>query len=120
MLLAETNKAKRLLHLTFIGRVQPQDLEQSRGELASLLEDLPAGFHLITDLTHLESMDLACEAEIARFMELCDHKGISSVIRVIPDPYKDIGFNILGAFHYDRRVQVATCQSLAEALQSLS
>ena len=55
MLLAETNKLKRLLHLSYIGHVQVEDLQQSRDEVASLLAELPTGFHLLTDLSHLKS-----------------------------------------------------------------
>jgi len=39
---------------------------------------------------------------------------------VIPDPHKDIGLNILSYFHYGSQAQVATYQSLTDALQSLS
>ncbi len=120
MFLAETNKVKRLLHLNFIGHVQVSELQQTRDEVALLLAELPTGFRLLTDLSHLETMDTACEAEIARMMELCDQKGIGSVVRVIPEPQKDIGFSILTAFHYDRRVQVSTCPSFEEAVRMLN
>jgi hypothetical protein len=36
MFLATTNKVKRLLHLSFIGRVRAEELEHSRHELASV------------------------------------------------------------------------------------
>jgi len=120
MFLAETNKVKRLLHLSFIGHVQASELQQAREEVALLVAELPGGFRLLTDLSHLESMDIACEAEIARVMELCGQRGIGWVVRVIPDPQKDIGFNILTAFHYERSVQVSTCQSLEEAVRMLN
>lgn len=120
MFLATTNKVKRLLHLSFIGRVRAEELEHSRQELAVLLADLPAGFRVLTDLSRLESMDLACEAEIGRTMELCDQKGVSTVVRVVPEPQRDIGFNILTAFHYKHRVPAATCESMEEAARLLS
>ena len=41
--------------------------------------------------------------------------GVAEVVRVIPDPQKDIGLNILSVFHYSRRVRIVTCESLAEA-----
>ncbi len=120
MFLVETNKAKRLLHLSFIGHVLLSELQQSRDEVAQLLAELPADFILLTDLSHLESMDIACEEEIARIMELCDQKGIGLVTRVIPQPQRDIGFNILTAFHYKRRISVSTCQSLEEAVRVIN
>ncbi len=120
MFLAETNKVKRLLHLSFIGHVQVSELQENRDKVMLLLAELPGGFRLLTDLSHLESMETACEAEIARIMEVCDQKGIGSVIRVIPEPQKDIGFNILTAFHYKRRVRVSTCRSLEDAVRMLN
>ncbi len=97
MVLAETNKVKGFLHLSFIGHVQAEELNQGRDEVVLLLAELPAGFRLITDLSHLESMDMACGEEIARMMDLCEQKGLGLMIRVSPDPQKDIGFNILTA-----------------------
>jgi hypothetical protein len=84
------------------------------------MADLPAGFRLLTDLSRLESMDIGCETEIARVMELCNEKGVTAVVRVISRPQQDIGFNILTLFHYERKVQTATCQSMEEAGRLLS
>ncbi len=119
MVLVESNKVKRLLHLSFIGHVQTSELHQGHAELAALLAGLPPGFRLLTDLSHLTSMDLACRDGVAHAMELCEKNGIGMVIRVIPEPQKDIGFNILSAFHYKRSTPVCTCQSLEDALRLL-
>jgi hypothetical protein len=53
-------------------------------------------------------------------MDLCNKQGAARVVRVIPDPHKDIGLNILSLFHYGRKVRISTYQTLAEALQALS
>ena len=47
-------------------------------------------------------------------------KGVASVTRVIPDPHKDIGLNILSQFHYGPEIEIATFQTLADALQSIT
>ncbi len=120
MFLATTNKTKQLLHLSYIGHVTAEDLAPGREELSALLADLPAGFRLLTDLGRLESMDLACATELGRTMELCDQKGVGLVVRVVPDPKKDIGLSILTLFHYHHRVQAVTCQSMEEAARLLS
>ena len=39
---------------------------------------------------------------------------------VIPEPQKDIGFNILAAFHYQRQVRADTYESLEEAVRFLN
>ena len=120
MFLATTNRVKRVLHLNFIGHVRVEDLERTRDELGLLLADLPRGFRVLTDLSLLKSMDVACEAEISRMMKEFDHKEMSAVIRVIPEPQKDIGFNILAAFHYQRQVRADTYESLEEAVRFLN
>jgi len=65
-------------------------------------------------------MDVACEAEIGQMMEVLDRKDIGAVIRVIPEPQKDIGFNILAAFHYKRPIQTVAFASMEEAVRFLS
>jgi len=42
------------------------------------------------------------------------------VTRVMPDPHKDIGLNILSQFHYGPEIQIGTFQTLADALQSMA
>ena len=39
--------------------------------------------------------------------------------RVMPDPHKDIGLNILSQFHYGANVKIATFETLADALQNI-
>jgi hypothetical protein len=52
-------------------------------------------------------------------MELFKTRSIGTVVRVIPDPEKDIGFNILSLTHYRRGVKIVTCETLAEAERAL-
>ena len=65
-------------------------------------------------------MDLQCRPHINRVMDLCDDAGIDMVVRVIPDPRKDIGLNIMSLFHYRRGLPIVTFESLPEALKILS
>jgi hypothetical protein len=53
-------------------------------------------------------------------MELCDQKGVALVVRVIPDPTKDVGLGILSRFHYHHRPRSVTCESMVEAAELLS
>jgi hypothetical protein len=53
-------------------------------------------------------------------MDALAEKGVASVTRVMPDPHKDIGFNILSQFHYGPEVQIETFQTLADALQNIA
>jgi hypothetical protein len=120
MFLATSNKSKRLLCLSYVGRVRLEELVLGLDDVKTLLAELPPGFRLLADMTWLESMDLDCTTEIGRAMELFDQHGLGLVVRVIPDPVKDIGFNILGIFHYPHHPQIVTCNTLTEAASVLS
>ena len=115
----EANKSKNLLKITYAQHVGPEDTKRVEETIPPLLADLRPGFRLLTDLSSLESMDLACVPYIKRMMDLFNKKGAEMVVRVIPDPQKDIGLNILSLFHYRRRVRIVTCQTLAEAKKVL-
>jgi hypothetical protein len=119
MFIATINKPKQLLFLTYIGHVRAEDLAQYREEVSAQLTELSPGFRLLVDFCRLESMDRDCAPEIGRTMEMLDCKGLEQVVRVIPDPGKDIGMIILGLFHYSPRIKVVTCQTMAEAIEKL-
>jgi hypothetical protein len=42
------------------------------------------------------------------------------VARVMPDPHKDIGLNILSQFHYSPDIPITTFDTLADALQGIA
>src|SRR5262249_61136575 len=65
-------------------------------------------------------MDSAAAPYVAEIMDALAEKGVASVSRVIPDPHKDIGLNILSQFHYGPKIQIATFQTLADGLQSMA
>ena len=120
MLLATINKSKQLLHLSYIGEVRAEEVAQSRAELVTLMGDLSPGFRLLTDLGRLESISPDCVHEIGKVMELCDQKGVELIVRVIPDPAKDVGLSILSLFHYHGHPPTVTCQSMVEAVKALA
>ena len=120
MFLAATNKAKRLLYVSYIGEVRRDELKRALEEVGALLADFPDGFRLLSDLGRLESMDPAGVTEIGKLMEICSKKGMELVVRVIPDPSKDIGLNILSFFHYGRRIRAVTCRDMMEAAKALA
>jgi hypothetical protein len=119
MFLALTNKSKRLLYISYIQKVRSKELAHGLDEIRVLLADLPSGFNLLVDLERLESMEPACAAQIGKVMELLDRHGVGMVVRVIPDPAKDIGLNILSLFHYPHHPRVVTCKTMGEAAKLL-
>ena len=119
MMEAEVDSAKNLLKISYTQRVTPEETRRGAERIASLLDKLQPGFRLLTDLLRLESMDLGCVPHIEGVMDLCDQKGIQKVVRIIPDPHKDIGLNIMSLFHYQRRVLIVTCETMEEATRAL-
>ena len=120
MFLVTSNKSKRLLHLSYIGQVGPEEIRAGLEDLKMLLADMPPDFRLLVDLGRLESMDLACVPELGRAMEMVDKHGVGLVVRVIPDPSKDIGLNIFTIFHYTKRPQIVAHQNILDAAKALS
>ena len=115
MFLATISKPKQLLYLSFVSGVSVFDLEQGRKDMERLLDDLTSGFRVLADLSRLDAIDINCAKEIGKAMELCEQRGVGLVVRIIPDPGKDIGMNILSLFHYRHRPRIVTCQTLVEA-----
>ena len=120
MFQVEADKAKNLLKISYTHHVGAEDTRRVEEKIPALVADLQPGFRLLTDLSGLETMELACVPYIKRMMDLCNQKGVELVVRVIPDPQKDIGLNILSLFHYRRKVRIVTCEALAEALNILA
>jgi len=120
MFLVEADPAKRLLIIRYAQRVSAKEVRQCRAQARGLLTALRPGFRLLTDLSQLEAMETACAPEIAAIMDLLVEKQVGTVVRVVPDPRKDIGLNILSLFHYGPEVRLMTCEALAAALQWLS
>lgn len=115
MILATVSQPKQLLHLSFAGDVTLEEIEENRAGDAMLLANLEKGFRLLVDLSQLNTMDTECAAAIGQVMELFDERGVGLIVRVIPNPKKDIGLNILSLFHYHHRPRIVTCKNLEEA-----
>ncbi len=73
------------------------------------------GFTILTDLSGLDSMELDCVPYLTRLMDACREMGVATVVRIVPDPRKDIGLNILSIVHLKSGVRVVTCQNAEEA-----
>jgi anti-anti-sigma regulatory factor len=103
------------LVIIFGGLVDLPQAEQFYAKIQEAAPRLKKGFILLTDLSSLERMDVNAKSFIEKVMDLLNQSGISRVVRIIPDPEKDIGFNIMSLFHYSARVTVHTYESYPEA-----
>jgi hypothetical protein len=119
MIKTTIDKAKNRLGIIYSGRVTPEQTEDGMQKLQTTLARIQPGFRLLADLSALESMDLACVPHLEWMMDMCNRMGVEVVARVIPNPKKDIGMNIMSVFHYQRRVRIVTCKTIAEAKRAL-
>jgi hypothetical protein len=120
MYAVEIDRSKRLLVISALQRVTAEQAKLAAQETRELLRDVAPGFRVLADFRWLESMDPAVAPYIAEIMDTLTEKRVASVTRVMPDPHKDIGLNILSQFHYGPEIQIATFESLADALESLT
>src|SRR5712691_2133779 len=116
----ELDRSKRLLVISAAQRVTAEEANLAAQRIRELLQDVAPGFHVLADFRWLESMDSAAARHIAEMMDALAEKNVASVTRVMPDPHKDIGLNILSQFHYGANVKIATFETLADALQNLA
>jgi len=116
----EIDRSKRLVVISAVQHVTAEEAKRTAQQLRELLNDVAPGFRVLADFRWLESMDSAAARHVAEIMDTLAEKGVASVSRVMPDPHKDIGLNILSQFHYGPEIQIATFETLADALQSLT
>ena len=115
----ELDRSKRLLVISAAQRVTAEQAKQAAQHAHELLQHVAPGFRVLADFRWLDSMDSGTARHIAEIMDALTEKQVASVTRVISDPHKDIGLNILSQFHYGPEIQISTFETLADALQSL-
>ncbi len=119
MIVIETDVERNLLTVTYCGQVMPGEFGPALKQIEDGLARLEPGFRLLTDLGGLESMDVACAPLIDQAMDLIDCRGVSTVVRIVPDPKKDIGFGVMSMFHYRPDVAIVTVETMEEAMRVL-
>jgi hypothetical protein len=115
----EADTSKRLVVISAAGHVTKEEVKEAAQQVREIVKDTKPGFRLLTDFRWLDSMDAAAARHVAEIMDALAAKQVGSVTRVVPDPHKDIGLNILSQFHYGPKIPIATFETLADALRSL-
>jgi hypothetical protein len=115
----EFDRSKRLLVISAAGQVTKKEVETVALRVREIMKEVTPGFRVLTDFRWLERMDPAAAVPLAEIMDALAAKDVAAVVRVVPDPRKDIGLNILSQFHYGPQIKLATFESLAEALSAL-
>jgi alkylated DNA nucleotide flippase Atl1 len=116
----ELDRSKRLLVINAVQRVTAEQARQAAQQVRELLKDVAPGLRVLADFRWLDSMDAGAARHVAEIMDTLAEKQVASVTRVISDPHKDIGLNILSQFHYGPEIQITTFEALADAVQSLA
>ncbi len=120
MYAVELDESKRLLVISAAQRVTAEQVRAVARRVGELLQHVRPGLRVLVDFRWLDSMDSGAAPHLARIMETLTEKGVASVVRVMPDPHKDIGLNILSQFHYGPEIQITTFATLADALHSIA
>src|SRR5215469_4606918 len=116
----EIDRSKRLVVISAVQHVTAEQAKLVAQQLRELLHEFAPGFRVLADFRWLESMDSAAAPHVAKIMDALAEKAVASVTRVMPDPHKDIGLNILSQFHYGANVKIATFETMADALQDIA
>lgn len=120
MYAVEIDESKRLLVISAAQRVTADQAKVAAQNVRALLRDVAPGFRVLADFRWLDSMDPGAARHIGEIMDALAEKGVASVTRIMPDPHKDIGLNILSQFHYGPEIRVATFATLADALHNIA
>ena len=120
MYAVELDQSKRLLVISGAERITAHQVRAAAQGVRELLRDVAPGFRVLVDFRLMNSMESEAAPHLAEIMETLTEKGVASVARVVSDPHKDIGLNILSQFHYGPDIPIATFNTLADAVQSIA
>ena len=120
MLVVETDTTRQLLVISIAGTVTVDESRETVARVREKLDEMASGFVALIDFRWLEAMATAASPFVAEIMDAFAAKKVSAVVRVMPDPHKDIGLNILSPFHYGPEVRLMTFETLADAIQALA
>jgi hypothetical protein len=119
MIELESDDARNLFIIRYHDHVSAEETAQWVDRTRAGIERMRPGFGLLADLTDLTLMDVDCAPFIEATMDWANQHGIAAVVRVIPDPTRDIGLQIMSLFHYGHNVKIATCETVEEAMKIL-
>ena len=119
MFVVEIDSSRRFVVISVAGHVTVKEVRETAQRVRDVLANAEPGFVALADFRWLDSMETGGAKFIAEIMDSFAEKKVSAVVRVMPDPRKDIGLNILSQFHYGPEVRLMTFETLADAMQAL-
>ena len=111
MITANFDAVKNLLHISFEGETTVPEIEGICRKIEAMASAFKPGLRLLNDLSRSAVPSLDLREGVANLMKLMNRLGVVEVIRVIPDPAQDIGYNIMSLFHYGPDVRFRTVES---------
>src|SRR5207302_11162690 len=91
----EVDEPKKLLAIRYNGVVRAEETEKGLEQIRNDLAKLQRGFRLLPDLSDLQSMDVGRSPFIEKAIDMCNETGASMIVRVIPDPHRYIGLQLM-------------------------
>ncbi len=101
--------------IEFSGNVDGAQAWQLSSDIEKILSKRSEGFSLLADFSSVETMEPVVEVAIKKAMKLFKTRGVSQVLRVLPDPDMDIGFNLMSRSYYSDKVKPLTFRSRSQA-----
>src|SRR4051812_27303962 len=95
----EADSERNLVTIRYRDVVTVEDAAAGLGRARLAIDSMQPGFGLLADFTPLVSMDPDCAPSIRATMDYANTRGVAAVVRVIPDPQRDIGMQIMSRFH---------------------
>jgi hypothetical protein len=112
---AEVDLGRNLLRTRYAGHATKSDMEAGVTTVRAQMAQLKPGFTILADWSQIEGLELDCVPCIAEIMELARAHGASTVVRVLPEPARDIGINMLSVVHLRGTARTVTAGNLEEA-----
>ncbi len=119
MISVEIDRSKRLLIISAAGHVRTDEVQQAVQDVREALQQVALGLRVLIDFRWLESIHPSAAPHIAQIMEGLAQKQVASVIRIVSDPGKDVGLQMLSHFRYSDELPISTVETLVEALDRL-
>lgn len=120
MFVVEIDSTSQFVVISVAGHVTVGEARETAQRVREVLSEVKPGFVALADFRWLDSMATGAAVFIGEIMDAFAAKKVSAVVRVLPDPHKDIGLNILSQFHYGPEIKLMTFSTLADAVQSLA
>jgi hypothetical protein len=120
MFAVEVDSRKQFIVISAAGHVTADEARAAAERIREMMKEVAPGFVALAEFRWLDSMATGAAPFIAEIMDAFAANKVSAVVRVVPDPHKDIGLNILSKFHYGPEIRILTFESMAEAIQALA